>query len=883
MVGIQVANIWTNGPETYLSGIQDSVLFASDAGLRLYTFSRGTAGGILVWDPSNSAVGPIDQQAVAGSNGFGAAPGLALSTLDDQPVLLAYGQTGELVTCYRIAHDGSLSQPLHMAGGTGEILQLESVETSAGTFYFSTSRNEPGVTCWRDPGNGSLIQTNTLAIGATQAGQDLTGMAQISLGGQNYLLVASIQDGTLSTLRISDAGSLTLSDRINASDGLQIATPTALETVDLAGQKYALLAASGTSSISVIALADDGSMVVTDQVNDDRTTWFQSLITLTTVQLDNRVFVLAGGADDGISFMQLLPGGRLLHLASLADGLDTTMANVTSLSATARNGVIDIFVTSETNPGISHLQFDPGAPGEILYPEIGTTTSIGTVGNDVMVGNDDNNQLHGLAGDDILIDGPGSDQLWGGTGADVFIFTPDGQNDQIKDFEVGIDRIDLSALGRAYSISAFKITQTNDGANINFGSEDIHIISSDGQPIDPDAFTNDMLLDLWHIPVSSAPDPEDPPINPRHIAANTLIGTSGDDTLKGTSADPAFDPASAQIYRLYHATLGRDPDLTGLIDWVGRFQTGTHTLDSAAVGFVNSAEFQSQYGGVSDGQFVTLLYNNVLERDPDPAGYANWLTQLTDQSLSRAELVIQFAQSGEFITNTRAEVLQYSQGAMQADWGDDVFRLYHATLERDPDAGGFNHWSQKLAEGLSLADTAEGFVASAEFQTRYGSTTDGEFVTLLYNNVLGRSPDAGGFTHWTEKLADQSLSRADVITRFSQSGEFVTNTLPDLIEYMRGRGTDDRIVGGTGDDLLFGGALSDVFVFDVTHQGSDQVTDLEPWDRLDFTGFGYETVADVLDDFQHTTEGTVFSSQGVQVTFIDTDLAMIDGGMLWFA
>ena len=40
--------------------------------------------------------------------------------------------------------------------------------------------------------------------------------------------------------------------------------------------------------------------------------------------------------------------------------------------------------------------------------------------------------------------------------------------------------------------------------------------------------------------------------------------------------------------------------------------------------FVRSPEFQDRYGNTTDAEFVTLLYRNTLNREPDPAGQAFW-------------------------------------------------------------------------------------------------------------------------------------------------------------------------------------------------------------------------------------------------------------------
>ncbi|OOB24484.1 hypothetical protein A8F67_01240, partial [Burkholderia cenocepacia] len=80
---------------------------------------------------------------------------------------------------------------------------------------------------------------------------------------------------------------------------------------------------------------------------------------------------------------------------------------------------------------------------------------------------------------------------------------------------------------------------------------------------------------------------------------------------------------AGEVYRLYEATLNRGPDPEGLAGWVNQLNVGT-SLQTVADGFVGSVEFQQVYGNLSNTDFVTLLYNNVLHRGPDPTGLSGW-------------------------------------------------------------------------------------------------------------------------------------------------------------------------------------------------------------------------------------------------------------------
>ncbi len=109
----------------------------------------------------------------------------------------------------------------------------------------------------------------------------------------------------------------------------------------------------------------------------------------------------------------------------------------------------------------------------------------------------------------------------------------------------------------------------------------------------------------------------------------------------------------------------------------------------------------------------------------------------------------------------------------------EIQRLYLAVFGRAPDPGGFDFWMVRRLEGLTLDRVAAYFIDSPEYRQRFGSPTDDGFVELLYRNVLGRRPDAGGRSFWLDQLA-LGMSRRRVVVLFAESPEFVatSGTLP---------------------------------------------------------------------------------------------------------
>jgi hypothetical protein len=99
-----------------------------------------------------------------------------------------------------------------------------------------------------------------------------------------------------------------------------------------------------------------------------------------------------------------------------------------------------------------------------------------------------------------------------------------------------------------------------------------------------------------------------------------------------------------------------------------------------------------------------------------------------------------------------------------------VTRFYQLCLGRDSEPEGLNNWVDSLTTGVnSGADVAYGFVLSSEFNNR--STSNEEFVTILYQAFFNRDPDSGGYSYWVSQL-NAGLTRIEVLDGFIYSLEF---------------------------------------------------------------------------------------------------------------
>lgn len=106
-----------------------------------------------------------------------------------------------------------------------------------------------------------------------------------------------------------------------------------------------------------------------------------------------------------------------------------------------------------------------------------------------------------------------------------------------------------------------------------------------------------------------------------------------------------------------------------------------------------------------------------------------------------------------------------------------AYRLYQAAFARNPDNGGLKYWISQMDNGATLEQVSTGFLASNEFKSVYGSNpTIDLFLGNLYQNVLHRTPDAGGFDYWSNQIKN-GLINEQVLIGFSESNENVANVI----------------------------------------------------------------------------------------------------------
>jgi hypothetical protein len=125
---------------------------------------------------------------------------------------------------------------------------------------------------------------------------------------------------------------------------------------------------------------------------------------------------------------------------------------------------------------------------------------------------------------------------------------------------------------------------------------------------------------------------------------------------------------------------------------------------------------------------------------------------------------------------------------------DFVTTEYQAFLGRAPDSTGLRNWTNLLLSGATPEFVEAGIVSSNEYIANHGNNAT-QWLTGLYNDLLGRAPDAAGLNAWLNALAG-GMSTSQIAQFFAGSVEreaiIITN---DYVSFL-GRSPEAGAVNG---------------------------------------------------------------------------------------
>ena len=251
-------------------------------------------------------------------------------------------------------------------------------------------------------------------------------------------------------------------------------------------------------------------------------------------------------------------------------------------------------------------------------------------------------------------------------------------------------------------------------------------------------------------------------------------GFEKDDAVLITAGNTPVNPDIIKefVTKLYSEFLNREPDDNGIADWVNALKSGSTDLAHVLKGFVLSPEFRNR--PLNDKEYVTALYHIIFGRDPDDAGLKAWV-EVLENGATRKKVLAGFVNSEEM--KNLATYLGVAAGTYRSNdildenYGVTSFvaRLYRVCLDRRFDENGLTAWVTVLLNGQgSASKVAKNFLTSPEMEER--ELSNEEFLRVCYSALFDREPDAGGFAEWFTAM--DKYPRDKIINGFTGSPEF---------------------------------------------------------------------------------------------------------------
>jgi len=473
-----------------LSGINSFLTWQDANSGQAWLYAASSATGTLSTFGLDEGAGlraPVTTSISGNGSDFRAADLAMIGASPDQQLLVSRVHTQQVNTFDVTSGGGLVNQTLIISPLAGPVTKITSVTVEGTDFLITGTRDAPGLNVFEWSAPDTPILRDTVTDHAKVAVANTSDLETVTVEGTPYVITGSSADGAISSFALAANGEMALVDTLGAKDGLWVSGLDSLSTVEAHGDSFVAVAATNSSSLTLIRVNPMGVFFVEDHENDSLTSRFQNIDAVAGASIGARGFLFAGGADDGISLLEILPDYSLIAHEPLVNMNGGALENISALAtATFPN---EIQVAAAGQPGVTLASLDTRAISDPLIGTQGADNLSGGSGNDLLWGDAGNDTLSGGAGDDILMGGAGADRMTGGAGRDTFLLSPNIQGDVITDFSHGEDLIDPTRWGRIHDPQSLTIIGRPDGAEIRHGEFHVRLYTDDGSMLSADDFT----------------------------------------------------------------------------------------------------------------------------------------------------------------------------------------------------------------------------------------------------------------------------------------------------------------------------------------------------------------------------------------------------------
>lgn len=517
----------------------------------------------------------------------------------------------------------------------------------------------------------------------------------------------------------------------------------------------------------------------------------------------------------------------------------------------------------------------------------GRDTILGGKGNDILYGNGGWDVISGGDGNDKIHGGEGSNTLFGDAGSDVFILDyqaseRDTSSDEVRDFEIDKDKVDVSAWGiSSFSQLQHIMVNSASGAQLTaFYGGYRHDITLDGVNMANLTAANfafytggaeDLSISWGTLFGGNGADVL--------LGGNLIFGGGGDDILSG---DVMYGESGKDIFKAVRT-------LTYASDTIMDFKQGEDRIDLSGLGISSFTEVRAILEQRGKDAFLNTLYDGELS--------GLLIKNFNIGSLKASDFIFDTSKGRKVNGTSKDDRLFGSSGDDTLSGGGGNDRLYGGSgNDILIDAQGTNFMiggagnDTFVAMGKTVngsANTITDFAIGADkidvsalgiygFDEMALLLQSRDSVSSFFNvmtNSVGTSFTLKNVNKGSLKASDFIFAEADsgktilAPTQPDSSFEFA-NTIfgtkyDDVLkgqvgdDTLFGSGGNDLLIGGVGDNVLYGGSGNDIF-------------------RL-VSRSSYQEQRDTIGDFQHNADKIDVSAFGISSFDQIEDILQVDG------
>ena len=270
----------------------------------------GPEGGVASYSVGDAGLPRLaDSAFFVAARAAGTRPELLIVEDGDTTRVHVTGIRTDGLLSYDLGSQGGLTDRPVITGADFGSAPGVAAEDGSGRLLLADPQQD-GFSVHRLTSDRTLVQESEVRdTAATHA--DMVGDVAIVRIGHSEVIVVTSQSEHGVTAYIHDGGAPLPVDSVGPESGLGIMVPTDIETAEIDGQHYVIVAsdpANGESgALSVMRVDSSGALTPTDHVLDTRESRFGNVQEVEVVSADGQVYVVAGGGDGRSQLVRASP------------------------------------------------------------------------------------------------------------------------------------------------------------------------------------------------------------------------------------------------------------------------------------------------------------------------------------------------------------------------------------------------------------------------------------------------------------------------------------------------------------------------------------------------------------------------------------------------